>query len=66
MGAEIVAAPMPYISPVAAPLLDGKALNRSLKLIQAICARERDYRAKNKEGRNLEDQLSCCIVEFTK
>lgn len=43
-------APAAYVSPVAEPLLDGKALKRSLRLIQAISARERGSRAKSKEA----------------
>lgn len=50
MGEEAIEAPATYVSPVAEPLLDGKALKRSLKLIQAISARERGSRAKSKEG----------------
>ena len=44
------AAPASYVSPVAEPLLDGKALRRSLKLIQAVSAAERGSRSKSKEG----------------
>ncbi|OEH78527.1 H/ACA ribonucleoprotein complex subunit NHP2 [Cyclospora cayetanensis] len=44
------AAPVPFVSPVAEPLLDGKALRRSLKLIQAVSVVERGCRSKSKEG----------------
>lgn len=44
------ATPAAYISPVAEPLLDGKALKRSLKLIQLASTREREERSKSKEG----------------
>ena len=50
MGENSAEVPSTYLSPVAEPLLDGKALKRSLKLIQAISARERGNRARSKEG----------------
>lgn len=50
MSQEAMEAPAAYVSPVAEPLLDGKALKRSLKLIQSISARERNSRAKCKEA----------------
>ncbi|KAL8440342.1 hypothetical protein Efla_000230 [Eimeria flavescens] len=47
---EAAAPPAAYLSPVAEPLLSGKALKRSLRLIQAISAKERQSRSRNKEG----------------
>lgn len=50
MGESSAEAPAAYTSPVAEPLLEGKALKRSLKLIQAVSARERGNRVKSNEG----------------
>ncbi|KAL8270964.1 hypothetical protein Esti_005119 [Eimeria stiedai] len=53
MGEEEEAGSVPpaaYVSPVAEPLLDGKALKRSLKLIQAVASREKISRNKSKEN----------------
>ncbi|KYK65465.1 putative 60S ribosomal protein L7a [Toxoplasma gondii TgCatPRC2] len=43
---ETAASKMTYLSPIASPLLDGKSLRRSLKLIQLAADRERAARGK--------------------
>ncbi|PFH34301.1 putative 60S ribosomal protein L7a [Besnoitia besnoiti] len=51
-GAASAAPKMTYLSPIASPLLEGKSLRRSLKLIQLAADRERASRGKKGEEKS--------------